>query len=267
MVDVHEALRPLVDDPPAEPRPVAEIAARARRRRARRRSATLFLGGVALLVTLRTLPLLGSSGEVTEIDPSAPTGEPDDAATTTASTTPDTSAEPPSTESTVPETTASTTPIPETTESTEPSGPDNSGSPDGVRPYDPFDRLEAEGHDAQHGVTVDATVGGGQGIRVGDGDHVAFHDVDFGTSLATQFEARLASAAGPGAEGLIEVRLHDVASPPFATIHVTGTGGWNTFTTFDAQTPAIGGQADVYVTFTSSHQGDVALVDWFRFQP
>jgi hypothetical protein len=246
MVDIESALQSLVDHPESPPRPVAEIAARARRRRMRRRSVAAAVAVVAL--ALGTRASLDSPADTTTVDrstePSVPTTVP-----------PPTTAPTP----TVPSTSAPATSVPPTSVTTRPPAP-----PAG--PVDPFDRIEAEAHAAERGVTIAAGPDGGYEIRaIANGDYVAFDDVDFGTSLATRFEARVASGVGPGVEGTIEVRLDDVASPPFATIAVASTGSWRTFTTLAVATPAIGGTHDIYVTFSSPQPADFAAIDWFRF--
>jgi Carbohydrate binding module (family 6) len=161
---------------------------------------------------------------------------------------------------TVPSTTASTTPA--TTARDCPAG--------GPAEHDPFGRIEAESYDAQQGVTRRATPGG-QACQVtaGNGDHVMFL-LDFDESLATRVEAHVASGVPAGADVVLEARLDAADSPPFATIHVTNSGGWTSFTTLsDDTSAAIGGVHAVYVTVTSSpgEGADAVAVDWFRFQP
>jgi carbohydrate binding protein with CBM6 domain len=230
MVDIESALRPLVDHPESPPRPVSEIASRARRRRLRRRSAAAALA-VAGLAAVGTRLSLDSSADTTTVDRPSETSVP-------------TTVPPPTTAPSTSVTTTTTPPAPSTTTTTLPPESARSG------PVDPFQRIDVDGEQVR---------------AVRDGDHIAFDSVDFGTSLATRFEARVASGVGPGAGGTIEVRLDDVASPPFATIAVAGTGSWTTFTTLAADTPAIGGVHDLYVTFSSGKPGDFAAVDWFRF--
>jgi hypothetical protein len=263
MVDIGSALRPLVDHPASAPPPVAEIAARARRRRVRRRSAAVAVA-VATLAAIGTRASLDRSADTTTVDRPADSSAPSTTQSTAPSTVPSTTA-PPTTRSAP--TTAPTTAAPPTSVDTR---PDTRSTPTATvpsGPLEPFAAIEAEAHDAERGVETAARPGGGFEIRgLGDGDYVSFHDVDFGTSLATRFEAHVASGAGPGVEGTIEVRLDDVASPPFATIAVTDTGSWSSFATLAADTPAIGGTHDIYVTFSSPNPGDFAAIDWFRFR-
>jgi cytoskeletal protein RodZ len=267
VVDLHTALRPLVEQPTTTPRPVEEIVAAARRRRLRRRSVGAAVMAAVLLVAVGTVASLGARSDVTTTEQPSTTAPPE---TTTSTTTPTTTT---STGSTAPSSTSSSLTT-STTTAPLPTGGSPSGPPGPISADDrePFGRIEAETYDAQQGVAVVAGPGDGYHLgSVGDGDHVMFR-VDFDEALATRFEARVAS--GASAQGVIEVRLDDVASPPIATIVVTGTGGWSSFTTLaDDTAAAIGGIHDLYVTFssptsaTSSEGGDLAAVDWFRFQP
>jgi hypothetical protein len=215
---------------------------------------------VATLAAIGTRASLDTSADTTTVDRPADSSAPSTTQNTVPSTTP-----PPTTASTPTTTPAAT--APPTSVDTQ---PDSRSTPTATvpsGPLDPFAPIEAEAHDAERGVETAARPGGGFEIRgLGDGDYVSFHDVDFGTSLATRFEAHVASGAGPGVEGTIEVRLDDVASPPFATIAVTDTGSWSSFATLAADTPAIGGAHDIYVTFRSPNPGDFAAIDWFRFR-
>jgi hypothetical protein len=168
-------------------------------------------------------------------------------------TSPTTAAPPPAAPPTTPPTTAPPTSAPPTT----------APAP---APRDPFARLEAEDHDGRQGVTVTPADGGGAAVAgMGDGDHIRYDDLAFPGPPATYVEARVASGVGPGVDGALQVRLHDVTADPFATIRVTGTGGWDTFVTVGVATPAIDGSQDLYVTFASDQGGEVAVVDWVRF--
>lgn len=97
---------------------------------------------------------------------------------------------------------------------------------------DAYTAIQAESFDAQNGATVQATTdsGGGQNITtVGNGDWSLFQNVDFGTTAAKQFYARVASGAAGGVSGLVE------------------------------------GTHTVYLTFTSGQPADYVNVNWFDF--
>jgi hypothetical protein len=268
VVDLRSALQPVVDEPPSTPRPVGEIAAAARRRRQRRRSVAGATLAVAVVVVGGVVASRGSSERVTTVDdPAASTTTAEPEPTKTTSTTASTTSTPPpaptgnTVVTTTPSTTGPTTPAP--------TARDCSASPaSGPAGGDPFGRIEAESYDAQRGVARTATPGG-QGCQVGagNGDHVMFQ-LDFGEALATRFEAHVASGMAAGADVVLDARLDAADSPPFATIHVTNTGGSTSFTTLsDDTSAAIGGVHAVYVTVTSSQSTDAVSIDWLRFQP
>ena len=154
-----------------------------------------------------------------------------------------------------------------------PGGPDAPAPPTTLPPprptgpYDPFAGIEAEDWGDAQGVGAVAVDGrGGTAVTAPGGAWLRFPDVRFGTGLSTAVEVVAApgAAAGPGA--VVEVRLDDVASPPFATIAVPA-GDAGAFVTLTGATSAIGGTHDVYVTFTSPRPGDLARVDRFVFVP
>src|SRR6202022_2631912 len=75
-------------------------------------------------------------------------------------------------------------------------------------------------------------VGGGLDVGyIHNADWLQFDNVNFGTTTANQFIARVASAAGAGVTGQIEVRLDNLANSPIGSIPVADTGGWQTWQT------------------------------------
>jgi Carbohydrate binding module (family 6) len=272
--DLRAALRPLVDQPSAAPPGLDEIAARAGRRRSRRRAAQ---GTVAALALVGVLGLAGTTvlgGE----DASVRTAD----APTTAATSPGDTLAPEGDRRTAPTTTSrpeatpTTAAPPPTTGGTggdggPPEGPDAPAPPTTLPPprptgpYEPFAGIEAEDWGDARGVGAVA-VDGGAAVTAPGGAWLRFPDVRFGTGLSTAVEVVAApgAAAGPGA--VVEVRLDDVASPPFATIAVPA-GDAGAFVTLTGATSAIGGTHDVYVTFASPRPGDLARVDRFVFVP
>ena len=51
-------------------------------------------------------------------------------------------------------------------------------------------------------------------MQIGNGDWALYRGIDFGSSAATQFVARVASAAAGGVSGLVEVRLDSRSNAP-----------------------------------------------------
>src|SRR5262249_54967159 len=75
---------------------------------------------------------------------------------------------------------------------------------------DAYGTLQAEAFQQQNGVIVEATTdsGGGQNIgAINNGNWTRYNGINFGTNPARQFVARVASGAGGGVSGLVEVRL------------------------------------------------------------
>lgn len=259
MVDPREELRPLVEQPASGPLPIADLAARAGRRRARRRSVQVAVGAAGALALLGLVvwwPTTGAPDTVTSDDPVLGS----DPTTTTADAT---EAADDIGDDVVDDTDATT----RTTGGTEPAGPPpDAGGTSENGGADPFGRIQAHTYNAAEGVEV-TELADGDALMVRAGGHVAFYGVDFEAELATRFEVHLASGTGAELDGQIEVRLDRVDSPPIATVPIADTGGWESFTTSGAATSgAIGGRHDIYLTFSSSPEGDLALVDWFRFQ-
>jgi hypothetical protein len=118
-------------------------------------------------------------------------------------------------------------------------------------------------------VAVEATTdaGGGQDVGwIGNGDWVRFDRVDFGSQRPVDFVARVASGAGGGVSGLVEVRLDSATAPPIGSFAVGNTGGWQSWRTVPGNVSAVTGRHTVYLTFTSGQPADFVNVNWFNFR-
>jgi hypothetical protein len=108
--------------------------------------------------------------------------------------------------------------------------------------------------------------GGGQNLsHLANGDWALYRGIDFGSSAARQFSARVASGAGAGVSGLVEVRLGSRSSAPIGSFAVGNTGGWQSWRTVPANISGVTGKHDVYLTFTSGQPNDFVNVNWFTF--
>ncbi|MFJ8310635.1 MULTISPECIES: glycoside hydrolase family 16 protein [unclassified Streptomyces] len=146
------------------------------------------------------------------------------------------------------------------------STPPTSTPPSGGR--DAYSTVQAESYDQQSGLTTEATTdtGGGQDIgSAANGDWALYKGVDFGTTAARQFYARVASGAAGGVSGLVEVRLDSLSSAPVGSLAVGNTGGWQSWRTVPANISGITGTHDVYLTFSSGQSADFVNVNWFGF--
>lgn len=133
---------------------------------------------------------------------------------------------------------------------------------------DAYSAIQAESYDSQSGVSAETTSdsGGGQNIgAVANGDWALYKGVNFGSTAATQFVARVASGAAGGVSGLVEVRLDSRTNAPVGSFSVGNTGGWQSWRTIPANISGITGTHDVYLTFTSGQPSDFVNVSWFNF--
>ncbi|MFF0157336.1 glycoside hydrolase family 16 protein [Streptomyces sp. NPDC005263] len=133
---------------------------------------------------------------------------------------------------------------------------------------DAYGTIQAESYDAQSGTTTETTsdTGGGQNIgSLAAGDWALYKGVNFGSTAARQFVARVASGASGGVSGLVEVRLDSRSSAPVGSFAVANTGGWQSWRTIPANISSVTGTHDVYLTFTSGQSSDFVNVNWFTF--
>jgi carbohydrate binding protein with CBM6 domain/glycosyl hydrolase family 16 len=133
---------------------------------------------------------------------------------------------------------------------------------------DAYGTIQAESYDSQSGVTTETTTdtGGGQDIGyLANGDHALYKGVNFGSTAARQFKARVASGAATGVSGLVEVRLDSRSNAPVGSFSVGSTGGWQTWQTVPANISSVTGTHDVYLTFTSGQAADFVNMNWFTF--
>jgi hypothetical protein len=89
--------------------------------------------------------------------------------------------------------------------------------------------------------------------------------VNFGSTGATQFVARVASGAGSAVSGLVEVRIDSRTNAPVGSFSIANTGGWQSWRTVPANISRVTGTHDVYLTFTSGQSQDFVNVNWFNF--
>ncbi|WP_141207842.1 glycoside hydrolase family 16 protein [Streptomyces griseorubiginosus] len=133
---------------------------------------------------------------------------------------------------------------------------------------DAYGTIQAESFNGQNGVGTETTTdtGGGQNIAsLANGDWALYQNVDFGSTGATQFVARVASGAAGGVSGLVEVRLDSPTATPVGSFSIANTGGWQSWRTVPANISRVTGTHSVYLTFTSGQPADFVNVNWFDF--
>ena len=131
-----------------------------------------------------------------------------------------------------------------------------------------YGTIQAESFSAQSGTQLEPTTdaGGGQDMGfIANGDWAQYSNVDFGSSPAHQFSARVASGASAGVSGLVEVRLDSRSNAPIGSFAIANTGGWQSWRTVPANLSAVTGVHTVFLTFTSGQPADFVNVNWFTF--
>jgi beta-glucanase (GH16 family) len=152
-----------------------------------------------------------------------------------------------------------TVPPPPTTTPPPPPPPGGTGA---------YGTIQAESANAQSGTQLEATTdaGGGQNMAfISNGDWAQYNNVDFSSTAAHQFVARVASGAPAGVSGLVEVRLDSRGNAPVGSFAVGNTGGWQSWRTVPANISAVTGVHTVFVTFTSGQPSDFVNLNWFTF--
>ena len=159
---------------------------------------------------------------------------------------------------------ASPTPTPTpTTTTTPPSGCPTTATSD----------ISADCDSAHQGtITVTAATGdsnpsgvdGNQIAQLSNGDWLEYPNINFGSG-SSQFDARVASGAGAGVSGLVEVVLDNPSNSPVGSFAVANTGGWSTWKTIPANISEVTGTHNVYLVFVSGAGGNPPYVSLHYF--
>jgi hypothetical protein len=124
-----------------------------------------------------------------------------------------------------------------------------------------FSQIEAENYDTQSGIQTEACDEGGENIGyIEDGDYIVFNNIDFGSG-ATGIQAR---AASDTSGGNIEIRLDGVNGTLVGTCSVSGTDGWQSWTTVSSSVNGAEGVHDLYLRFTGA-SGYLMNINWVQF--
>ncbi|MFD9129480.1 beta-1,3-glucanase family protein [Kitasatospora sp. NPDC059571] len=131
-----------------------------------------------------------------------------------------------------------------------------------------FSTIQAEAFSAQSGGASEACSDTGGGSDMGwlhNGTWLKYAAVDFGSTGATRFSARVASGAAAGVSGLVQVRLGSPTATPIGNFAIASTGGWQNWQTVPADISRTTGVHDVYLTFDSGQPADFVNLNWFTF--
>ncbi len=142
-----------------------------------------------------------------------------------------------------------------------PSIPITKNGPDQIGNLDPYVRTEAETICWESGVETEQCDEGGMNVgHIENGDYIKIKGVNFGSG-ATSFDARVASATSGGN---IELRLDSPTGTLVGTCSVSGTDGWQTWTTESCKVIGATGIHDLYLKFTGD-SGYLLNIDWWKF--
>jgi glucosylceramidase len=94
------------------------------------------------------------------------------------------------------------------------------------------------------------------------GAYAVYNNVNFGTGVS-QVNVR---AASDGGGGTVSFYLDSMSGTPIATLAVTPTGGWQTWTTVNAPVTGATGTHTLYAVFTSTATNGIFNINWFQFQ-
>jgi hypothetical protein len=131
-----------------------------------------------------------------------------------------------------------------------------------------YSTIQAVSYSSNKGTQNENTTdsGGGQDVGyIGNGDWLAYANVDFGSTGASQFIARVASGAASGVSGLVEVALDSPTAAPVGSFAIGSTGGWQSWETVPANISTITGKHTVYLVFSSGQPADFVNLHWFTF--
>jgi beta-glucanase (GH16 family) len=143
--------------------------------------------------------------------------------------------------------------------------PPTNPPPGGTR--DAYAQIQAESFNASAGVQTEACSEGGQNVGwIGNGDWLQFDNVEFGSGGVRDFVARVASGAGGGVSGLIQVRVDSRNNSPIGSFAVGNTGGWQSWRSIPGNASNVSGRHTVFLTFSSGQPADFINVNWFQFR-
>ena len=109
-----------------------------------------------------------------------------------------------------------------------------------------------------------AGVDGNQIAQLSNGDYLEYSNINFGSG-SSQFDARVASGAGNGVSGLVEVVLDNPSNSPVGSFAVANTGGWSSWKTIPANISKVTGTHNVYLVFVSGAGGNPPYVSLHYF--
>lgn len=133
--------------------------------------------------------------------------------------------------------------------------------PEQLGRLDPYTQTEAETMAWSSGLKTEACSEGGINVaEIDTGDFIEVKGVNFGSGAAS-FEARVASDTNGGN---IEIRLDSETGEVIGTCAVSGTGGWQTWTTVSCPVSGVSGVHSLFFVFTGE-SGSLFNFNWWKF--
>jgi beta-glucosidase len=121
--------------------------------------------------------------------------------------------------------------------------------------------IEAENFSNQSGIQVESCSEGGSDVGyIENGDYTEYDSVNF-ASGKNKFDFRVASFTSGGN---IQIILDSINGPLVGSFAISGTGGWQNWTTLSNDLPITTGIHRVYLKFTGG-TGFLFNVNWFKF--
>ena len=135
---------------------------------------------------------------------------------------------------------------------------------EGVKPIgtlNPYQRVEFETMAFSRGVKTENASKGVYVSQTHNGDYIKLQAVDFGSKGPSRISLSAASALRGGT---IELHADSIAGSLIATVRVDGTGGWEKWRTFSAETQPITGTHDLYFVFKGRKGPQLFSLDWWK---
>ncbi|MBN2274142.1 MAG: family 43 glycosylhydrolase [Bacteroidales bacterium] len=144
-------------------------------------------------------------------------------------------------------------------------------TPDGLPQLgyiNPYERMEAETMDDQHGIYTDVCNQGGMHLmNLENGDWTKVRGVDFGANGAAAFTASVACEMKYGVTrgGSIEVHLDATDGTLVGSVPVPYTGGYNVWKTETIAVDGVTGVHDVYFVYRGEADENLFCFDYWTF--
>jgi hypothetical protein len=125
-----------------------------------------------------------------------------------------------------------------------------------------FSTIQAESYSSMSGVQTETCSEGGLNVGyIHNNDWVRYGSVNFGTGVSG-FSARVASNT---TGGTIKLRLDASGGTQIGSCNVTGTGGWQTWTTINSTASGVTGVHDLYLVFSGTTSDYLFNLNHFVF--